>query len=701
MNYNDKTREELIFELNKLTEKYNSLKELSSNDHKEDHRQDNVLKESEDRFKTFSSIATEGVMIHTNGIIRDANLAFANLLGYSDPNELIGKNGLEIVSFTAESRPIVSDHFERRSEETFDVEIVNLKGEFIPVETRGLGIIYKGQESNLVYIRDITERIRSQKALRESEENFRILFDENPLPTVLSEIPSGKIAFVNKMMATSMRLEPKDIIGRVAEELGFLRTPGDQEKLTKMISTQGFVDNLEIGKNLPDGSEGTDLVFMRLLTINGKLYCLTVVHDITGRKKVEQLLQEKNKEIEVQNEEYQQLNEELSQTNKELRNARDRAEESDRLKSAFLTNMSHEIRTPMNGILGFSELLKEPNLSGKDKQDLISIIETSGARMLNIINDLIDISKIEAGQMEVLFSPTNVNEQIDYIYTFFKPEAEQKGIHFSVKTPQSEHESIIKTDKAKLNSILINLVKNAIKFTDKGYIEFGYNVEAPQLSALKFYVKDTGIGVPANRHHAIFDRFVQADISDTRAFQGAGLGLSISKAYVEMLGGKIWFESAEGRGSAFYFTIPLSTVSEETGHFEIETPKVIHDRQIKDLKILIVEDDKASEMLISMVVKKLSKEVLKVHTGQKAVEACRSNPDIDLVLIDIKMPGMDGYEATRQIRQFNKKVVIIAQTAFALIGDREKALEAGCNDYISKPTKKDLLLKKIYDQFKK
>jgi len=402
----------------------------------------------------------------------------------------------------------------------------------------------------------------------------------------------------------------------------------------------------------------------------------------------------------------------LSIKNQELLNAKERAEESDRLKSAFLANMSHEIRTPMNGILGFAGLLKEPNLTGDEQEAYIQIIEKSGARMLNIINDIIDISKIESGQMEVSVSETNINQVIEYIYFFFKPEVESKGLKLFMKNSLPENESILKTDREKVFAILTNLVKNAIKYTDNGSIEFGCEAvethgraSLPGRAPVQFFVKDTGIGVPIKRQEAIFDRFVQADIADIRAFQGAGLGLSISKAYVEMLGGKMWIKSEEGKGSAFYFIIPNNVKPEEKTEMksvvskELEVNRV--NPEISGLKILIAEDDEGSAMLIAISVRSIAKVVLTTKTGAEAVEICRTNPDIDLVLMDIKMPVMDGYEATRQIRQFNTDIVIIAQTAYALTGDNEKAIDSGCNDYIPKPIKKDQLLTLLHKYFNK
>ena len=245
----------------------------------------------------------------------------------------------------------------------------------------------------------------------------------------------------------------------------------------------------------------------------------------------------------------------LKEKNAELIIAKEHAEESDRLKSSFLANMSHEIRTPMNGILGFTDLLKEPDLTSEEKERYIEIIDKSGVRMLNIINDLIDISKIEAGQMEVFISETNISEQCKYLYTFFKPEVEAKGMQFYLKNSLSEKEVIINTDKEKLYAILTNLIKNAIKYSKKGYIEFGYERKDKYL---EFFIKDTGIGIVKEKQKAVFERFIQADLTLSKKFEGAGLGLSITKAYVEMLGGKIWVESEEGKGSQFYFTIPYN-----------------------------------------------------------------------------------------------------------------------------------------------
>ncbi len=372
----------------------------------------------------------------------------------------------------------------------------------------------------------------------------------------------------------------------------------------------------------------------------------------------------------------------------ELIRAKEKAVESDRLKSAFLANMSHEIRTPMNGILGFADLLKEPGLSGDEQQRYITIIEKSGQRMLNIINDIIDISKIEAGLMTLKMAESNIVDLLEYIHTFFRPEAEAKGIRLSVSNKLTHREATFITDREKLYAILTNLVKNAIKYSDRGEIELGCSRKG---GIVEMYVRDTGIGIPADRQQAIFERFIQADIDDKMARQGAGLGLAISKAYAEMMGGGIRVESEPGKGSVFFLTLPFKTSADEQSETHLQARANTGDDGLPELSVLIVDDDEVSLMLLEIELKKAAGKILKARTGPEAVEIVRNNPGTDLVLMDIRLPGMAGYEATRQIRQFNSHVVIIAQTAYGLAGDREKALEAGCNDYIAKPIiKKEL-----------
>lgn len=369
----------------------------------------------------------------------------------------------------------------------------------------------------------------------------------------------------------------------------------------------------------------------------------------------------------------------------ELNFAIEKSKESDRLKSAFLANMSHEIRTPMNGILGFAELLKRPELSGLQQKQYLEVIESSGVRMLNIVNDIIDISKIESGIFEINNKIANINEQIDFLIAFFTPEITKKRLQLLYVSSLPTHEAFITTDIDKFYGVLMNLIKNAIKHTQKGVIEIGYELKGDN-NQLEFFVTDSGNGIPDEKLEIIFDRFMQADMSNKTAYQGAGLGLSISKAYVEMLGGTIWVESTYGVGSTFRFTLPYTPSVVEVPNMEaISIEKMSKKSFHSKLKILIVEDDPGMEFLLTETVHDYCSELFIARDGLSALDICKQHFDIDLILMDIRIPKMDGYETTEEIRLFNSNVVIIAQTACAFSSDKDKALNAGCNDYVSKP----------------
>ncbi len=370
--------------------------------------------------------------------------------------------------------------------------------------------------------------------------------------------------------------------------------------------------------------------------------------------------------------------------------AKVQAEESNRLKTAFLQNMSHEIRTPMNAILGFLGLLREPELKGDLRKEYIDIVDISGQRLLGTINDIIEISKIEAGQSEVIYSEVNLAELLRFHHDIFKLSAQKKGLSLKISGKLPPALTVIKTDRHKLEGILANLINNAIKFTRHGSVEFGSYSDD---DSLVFFVKDTGVGVPADRLDAIFDRFVQADVSSTRPYEGSGLGLSIAKAYVELLKGRIWVESELGKGSTFYFSFPMAS-SFNTELFSRQNSNFTRNYQ-NSPGILIAEDDDTSFMYLEKILEKSGAEIIRTITGEDTIKAVREIPYISLILMDIKMPGMDGLEATWQIRQFNKTVPIIAQTAYALTGDRDNAIKAGCNDYLSKPIKSSDLLRLV------
>ncbi|MDX9846648.1 MAG: PAS domain S-box protein [Tenuifilaceae bacterium] len=407
--------------------------------------------------------------------------------------------------------------------------------------------------------------------------------------------------------------------------------------------------------------------------------------NITERKNTELLLQQKADEIAAQNEEYRQLNTELTK-------AKAKAEESDKLKSAFLANMSHEIRTPMNAICGFSRLLDRNNLDEGKRRDYIDIINTNSQQLLGIINDIVDISKIESGLVTLSTSEFDIADMISNIVKTLTPTlpSDEVVLSFSNGIPSSQSKII--GDETKARQVLTNLVVNAIKFTAKGSIIVRCRLIDEKY--LEFEVKDTGIGIPEESVEKVFERFHQVEGASNESRKGTGLGLAISKGFVELMGGKIWAQSKLGQGSSFFFTLPYHPASNP----EAKPHKTIveaTDKVWKDKTILIAEDDEPTLFYLTEVLASSGANIVCVSNGQDAVEKCKSGNKVDIVLMDIKLPILDGFEATVQIRKFNKTLPIIAQTAYAFPSDHQKAKEVGCDAFITKPIDREVLIETI------
>ncbi len=384
-----------------------------------------------------------------------------------------------------------------------------------------------------------------------------------------------------------------------------------------------------------------------------------------------------------------------SQLESELINAKLKAEESDRLKTAFLANMSHEIRTPMNGILGFAEMLNDGQLADEERKKYLEIINNNGKILINLIDDIIDFAKIEAGQVKILYHNFSLNILLNQIYTSLLTDRlkfEKPGISVKYTKAFSDEDSFINSDPNRIRQIITNLVSNAVKFTNEGQIELGYRLKDNQF--LEFYVKDSGIGIEKTKLEAIFDRFVQADNSRSRKYSGSGLGLAISKGFVSLLGGEMWAESQFGIGSTFYFTIPYKAGrSIKTENEETKKPKSNYNWH--DKKILIAEDDFFSFKFLEGFLKQTKATILHADDGKKAVEICTENNDIDIILMDVQMPEMNGMDATRAIKKTKKTLPIIAQTANAISEEKQKCFEAGFDDFVTKPINISELFMKI------
>lgn len=380
---------------------------------------------------------------------------------------------------------------------------------------------------------------------------------------------------------------------------------------------------------------------------------------------------------------------EQKDTEDALVRAKEKAMESDRLKSAFLANISHEIRTPMNGILGFIDLLNENDISQSTREQYLQIISSSSKQLLQIINDIIDISKIEANQINIEIKESNINSALRDIFIFFQQSkliTEESKVQMQLSLPLKEEYAKIYVDEARVRQIMMNLIDNSIKFTSEGEIIVGYKIKDKNI---EFFVKDTGIGIPKAQQHLIFERFSQADNSVTRKFGGTGLGLSICQGLVKLMGGSIWFDSEEGKGTTFYVSLPFMPVKRTEAESNLHTSPSIPDW--KDKTILIVEDDPINMEYLDTILEPSQANIIHAISGEDAIRIFGANKSINLVLMDIRLPGINGYQAMRSIKDQSPTTPVVAQTAFAMSEDNQNCLEQGFDDYISKPIKRNLL----------
>ena len=640
-------------------------------------RSENELLESREEYRSFFEDDITADLIATyDGKLLNCNPAFINLFEFSSKEEALATPVTKHYRNPEQRRKLLGLITQNKKLENYELGLITNSGREITVKANLSGTF--DNEGNLQiikgYMEDITKKRNIETALKESEDKFKQI-SQSANDGIILINNDGEIVFWNMASESIFGYKEEEIIGM---DLHSLLTPEKYQS----EANKGFKDFRETGAGNAIGQilqvEGKrkngEIFPMELslssLKLKGKWNAVGIVRDISERKEWET----------------------------QLITAKEKAEESDRLKSAFLANLSHEIRTPMNGILGFARLLNEPHVTFGDQKMFIEQVEKSSDRMLNTITNVVNISAIESGQMKISISTVNVNEQIEKIYTIYKSEVERKGLRLSINTALSLKEAIIETDSEKLHATLCNLVNNAIKFTHTGSIEFGYEKKEKHLV---FFIKDTGVGIPDDKKEIIFERFRQGSESMTRGYEGAGLGLSIARAYVEILGGKIWAETKPGKGSTFYFTLPYIVEQEKEAVATDVSAGIEKGSHTEKLKIMIVEDDDSSELFLSTALEMYCKEMLTARTGIEAVEICRNNPDLDLILMDIRMPDMDGYEATKKIRQFNKEVIIIAQTAFGLSGDSKKAIDAGCNAHISKPVDIALLKAVIRKHCKK
>lgn len=574
-------------------------------------------------------------------------------------------------------------------------------GTIFPCEATIAKTVYGDQTIMVAVLRDLNKRRQEIEKYRKKNEYLENLVDYANAPIIAWNLQYEIIQF-NKAFETLTGRSEKYAIGKSLEIIFPLASRKNSMELIRKTLDGGRLEAFEIDILHVGGSVQTLLWnSATIMSPDRKTAVGTIAQgmNITKRKQAEaevlrliesleqdineniQKIEEKEKFVKklvLENEELANLIEEKDKRIAELNFAREIAEESDELKTAFLQNISHKIRTPLNGIIGFSELLNREDLSADEIEEFTALIGQSGRRLIDIVDNVLDISKIQTGQIKVEKKPILLNLLFSYLLTFFDPFAKDKNINLNCHVQDAENETLF-SDETKLNQILMNLISNAIKFTRSGDIDFGYEIKD---DSVLFYVKDTGLGIPKELYEKIFDQFVQTKDNFGDDYEGAGLGLSIAKGLVELLGGKIWVESEVNKGSIFYFTLP-NTPAAVSSQPEIQSSKIPGKRPNRI--ILIAEDDWISFQYLRTVLEKSDITVIHAETGEQAVDFVRNTSDIDLILMDIKMPGMDGIEASKIIKRLRPDLPIIAQTAYAYGDEKNKISSTGCDEYLAKP----------------
>ncbi len=577
-----------------------------------------------------------------------------------------------------------------------------------------LVIITSGFIVAQILLRYSENQFSIQIQLNTSEENFRKSIEFTPVPISVAK-HNGEIVFINKQFIKSYGYTTHDL---PTIENWFILAYPDEEYRNQVKEEWNKLMEFAIQNDAPTPEreffatcKNGEIKTIEISCYFEKELAICSFQDITERKKAEQELikakekaEDNEKILLTKNDEYEALNEELKQTNEELNFAKEKAEESDSLKTAFLLNMSHEVRTPMNSINGFSQMINNPDLSVEKRQRFTSYIIDSSRQLQSIVDDILTISALETKQERITSEPTNINHIISNLHDIFKTQAQNQQISFFAKQQLTDKQAEIFTDKTKLIQILSNLIGNAIKFTHKGFVEFGYTIvsDSPvethgreSLQSIQFYVKDTGIGIKSEMQSQIFERFVQVETGMTRKYGGNGLGLSISKGFVELLDGKIWVESEFENGSTFYFTIPYNSC------LEMDNTTSVTTQNTGFKTILIAEDEEYNYFLIEELLKEPDVHLIRAKDGKETVEICKSNPNIDLILMDIKMPLLDGNTAAKQIKEFRPDVIIIAQSAYTLEQYKYKYRENVFDDYVAKPINGNELKQKVMKYFDK
>ncbi len=638
-----------------------------------------ALKESEEKARITLNTSNDIIILCSpEGIIYDCNETYCKKVNVKK-EDIIGKNHFLIM--TEERRTYREEQMQQVCKNRQAIEVIDTTSNAIYL-TNIIPIFEDNEEITqiAIYARDITIRTKAEKALQDSQAKLKKALEIAFIAEKTAKLGAWDLNIKENKVVLSdnlcrlFEIEPDDFDGTFETLYSFFHFNDAEEMqniIKEMIATKKAI-HFEL----------------RVVTIDKK------IKYVKGTNK---LFFDKDKELVEIIGSIQDISETKS-TEQTLIKLKEKAEESDRLKSSFLANMSHEIRTPMNAILGFANLLKNPNIKKHKKNKFLEIINSSGTHLLNLINDIIDISKIDAKQFTIIEKECYLKYFLSDLEQLFSSQLKTKNkndVKFSINSNLLDGKDVIFTDQTRLRQILINLVGNAVKFTTDGYIKINYSVYNED--KILFSVEDTGIGIRAEELHIIFDRFRQVDEGLNRKYGGTGLGLAITKACVALLGGEIWVESELKKGSTFFFTINYKPVNKPIEK-NVKIKIIDNDNIFLGKTILIVEDELYALEFLKYILEPTKANILHASDGLQAVDLCKNNLNIDIVLMDIQLPKLNGLLATKEILKTRPDLPIIAQTANAFHSDEKKSKEVGCVDYISKPINEEQLISKIARQ---
>ncbi len=635
------------------------------------------LIEEEQNFKLLVNTFEDFIFIlNKRGNIIQTNQAVIDLLGYRE-HELLLKPYASM-NITNPDHDIINiiNNVNQNRKETFSSFLLTRKNTRIPTETRMFKGVWSGKDVIFVISQDITQKIKAESAIKISEEKFSKAFNTRAVMMAITTFDEGKYIDINEAFLQKTGLSREQVIGFTSNEVGIYSNPNIREKLVAQIVKSGRLSEQEVQIKNTKGKILTCLFSAEEINIQGDKCLLIVMSDITQRKQVEE----------------------------ELLQAKIQAEEAGKAKEQFLSTMSHEIRTPMNAVIGMTNLLLQESPKAEQIENL-SALKFSAETLLALLNDILDFSKIEAGKIELAKVVVNLKSIAEGLRNSFDQLAKNKGIELIAEIDKQIPLNLI-GDPIRINQVLTNLIGNALKFTERGKVTLSLKLEKDlkHSATIQFAISDTGIGIHKEKQGIIFKEFTQANAETTRKYGGTGLGLAISQRLVKVLGGVIKVISKPDHGSTFYFSLqfPKTDIPVFEQH---DLGRILTDVEFtKTYRILIVEDNEINKIIAEKFLTKWGFEVDHAENGAVAVEK-HQNENFDLILMDLEMPVMSGYEATLAIRKMSNtkksSIPIIALTASAMLDIQKKIYSLGMNDFILKPFVPNELRKKLFIHLEK